>query len=140
MNKSISSYIQTGDSVIKDQNYREPSNKELFEETYPLIAQTFRSIMDKQYEMFASKMLSYGIKNITLGSNLETQEEKDLSLTSVWIRCMDKMNRLKNLVLLKQDNPIKEESMHDNFMDIVNYNIIAQIILDDKWKRGDGKH
>ena len=70
------------------------------EKEYPIIANEFQEILVAQYELFAQKMLSYGMGNISMGSNLETKDEVKFSLTSIWIRMNDKMNRLKNLVLL----------------------------------------
>ena len=56
-------------------------------------------------------------------------------MTGVWIRCMDKMNRLKNLVLYQKTNFVEDESVVDTYKDLVNYNIIAQIVLKDRWKK-----
>ena len=111
-----------GDSVTKykDMNDREatfiidrdikshPKRSEIvkqLEKEYPIIADEFKEILSMQYELFAQKMLSYGMGNISMGSNLETKEEVKFSLTSIWIRMNDKMNRLKNLVLLGNKNP-----------------------------------
>ena len=80
-------------------------------------------------------MLAYGIDNISLGTALEKEEDKKISITGVWIRCMDKMNRLKNLVLYQKTNFVEDESVVDTYKDLVNYNIIAQIVLKDQWKK-----
>jgi hypothetical protein len=105
------------------------------EDKYPLIAKEFRDIMESQYELFAQKMLSYGMGNISMGSNLETKEEVKFSLTSIWIRMNDKMNRLKNLVLLGNKNPLYNEPTIDSWVDLANYAIIAQIVSKGKWKK-----
>lgn len=102
---------------------------------YPTIATEFKKIQQQQYELFAQKMLSYGLDNISMGSKLETDEEKKLSLTAVWIRCSDKMNRLKNLILFNKSNTVKNESVVDTYQDLVNYNIIAQLVIENKWKK-----
>jgi hypothetical protein len=80
-------------------------------------------------------MLAYGIDNISLGTSLEKEEDKKISITGVWIRCMDKMNRLKNLVLFGKTNFVEDESVLDTYKDLVNYNVIAQIVLKDQWKK-----
>ena len=80
-------------------------------------------------------MLAYGIDNISLGTSLEKEEDKKISITGVWIRCMDKMNRLKNLVLYQKTNFVEDESVLDTYKDLVNYNVIAQIVLKDQWKK-----
>ena len=43
-------------------------------------------------------MMDYGLGNISLGSDLNSPEDKDLSLTGIWLRCNDKINRLKNIL------------------------------------------
>jgi hypothetical protein len=106
-----------------------------FENEYPELSQEFKIIQDEMYRMFAAKMLDYGLGNISLGSNLEEEEDKKLSLTGIWLRCNDKINRLKNL--LRRDGKVfvGNESMLDSFMDISNYGIIARLVMEDKWKK-----
>ena len=79
-------------------------------------------------------MLDYGLENISMGTKLESMEDKRLSLTSIWIRCHDKMSRLKNLVLLNKTNQVANEPVTDSYRDLVNYNIIAQIVQNNQWK------
>lgn len=105
------------------------------EKEYPEIANEFKSILASQYELFSQKMLSYGMGNISMGSNLETKEETKFSLTAIWIRMNDKMNRLKNLVLLGNKNPLDNEPTIDAWIDMVNYAVIAQIVSKGKWKK-----
>jgi hypothetical protein len=105
------------------------------EKEYPVIADEFKEILVAQYELFAQKMLSYGMGNISMGSNLETKEETRFSLTAIWIRMNDKMNRLKNLVLLGNKNPLDNEPTIDAWIDMVNYAVIAQIVSKGKWKK-----
>lgn len=115
-----------------------PSKPEIvskLEKEYPIIANEFQEIMVAQYELFAQKMLSYGMANISMGSNLETKDEVKFSLTSIWIRMNDKMNRLKNLVLLGNKNPLDNEPTMDSWVDLTNYGVIAQIVSKGKWKK-----
>ncbi len=81
------------------------------EKQYPEIAQEYKRISAEQYNIFASKMLDYGKGNISVGTNLETAEEVKLSLTGIWFRLSDKMNRLKNLVLLNKQPNVANESV-----------------------------
>jgi len=37
-----------------------------FEKTYPELAKEFQQIQKEQYELFASKMMDYGLSNISL--------------------------------------------------------------------------
>ena len=124
-----------GDNIIFNYQIEPQSNTERLEEEYPTIYEGYKKIMDEQFELFSKKMLLYGLDNISMGSKLETFEEKKLSQTSIWIRCNDKMNRLKNLVLFDKPNTLKDESINDSYMDLVNYNIIAQLVHQDLWKK-----
>jgi hypothetical protein len=106
-----------------------------FEEKYPNLANEFKNIQQEQYNMFAEKMLSYGIDNISMGTSLENEDDVKLSLTSIWIRMNDKMNRLKNLVLKGNRNPLINEPTLDSWKDMTNYAIIAQLVTTGKWKK-----
>ena len=104
------------------------------EQRYPEIAQEYKRIAAEQFNLFAAKMLDYGKGNISVGTNLETPEEVKLSLTGLWFRMNDKMNRLKNLVLLNQKPNVTSEYTTDTFQDMSIYGIIAQIVQNGKWK------
>ena len=106
-----------------------------FEKTYPELAKEFQQIQKEQYELFASKMMDYGLSNISLGTNLEEAEDINLSLTGIWLRCNDKINRLKNMLKRKGHNYVQDEPMIDSFIDISNYSIIAQLVMKGKWKK-----
>ena len=123
IDKDIKSYPKMSDIVRQ------------MEKEYPVIAEEFKEIMVAQYELFSQKMLSYGMGNISMGSNLETKDEVKFSLTSIWIRMNDKMNRLKNLVLLGNKNPLDNEPTMDSWIDLTNYGVIAQIVSKGKWKK-----
>ena len=106
-----------------------------FENEYPELAEGFKTIQKEQYELFAKKMLSYGLGNIAMGSNLETKEDVNLSLTAIWIRSMDKMQRLKQLILLNKNNSLDNEPVEDAYIDLSNYSIIALLVKAGKWKK-----
>ena len=105
-----------------------------FEQKYPELAYEFQQIQKEQYELFAAKMMDYGLSNITLGSTLEKEEDINLSITGIWLRCNDKINRLKNMLQRNGMNYVKGEAMIDSFIDISNYGIIAQLVMKGKWK------
>jgi hypothetical protein len=105
-----------------------------FEKTYPELAYEFQQIQKEQYELFASKMMDYGLSNISLGSTLENQDDINLSITGIWLRCNDKINRLKNILKRGGKNYVAGEAAIDSFIDISNYGIIAQLVLRSKWK------
>jgi hypothetical protein len=106
-----------------------------FEKTYPSLAEAFKETQKEQYELFAQKMMDYGLSNIALGSSLEDAEDINLSLTGIWLRCNDKINRLKNMLKRKGRNYVQDEPMIDSFVDISNYGIIAQLVMKGKWKK-----
>ena len=105
-----------------------------FEQKYPELAYEFQQVQKEQYELFASKMMDYGLQNIALGSTLEKEEDINLSITGIWLRCNDKINRLKNMLQRNGRNYVKGEAMIDSFIDISNYGIIAQLVMKNKWK------
>jgi hypothetical protein len=59
LNERTQTPVDTVSNTVKD-----------FEETYPELAKEFSVIQEEQYELFAGKMLDYGLGNIALGSNL----------------------------------------------------------------------
>ena len=105
-----------------------------FERLYPELAEEFKAVQAEQYALFSRKMMDYGLQNIALGSNLSTKEDRDLSITGIWLRCNDKINRLKNMLQRNGKNYVKGEAMIDSFIDISNYGIIAQLVMRSKWK------
>ena len=120
---------------LEDEGFDEKITIIEFEETYPELAKEFKQIQKEQYDLFAGKMLDYGLGNIALGSTLEEEEDIQLSLTGIWLRCNDKINRLKNMLKRQGKNYVKDEPMIDSFIDISNYSIIAQLLMKGKWKK-----
>ena len=125
----------TKNNELYPYSYENQNAIKVFEETYPTLAEEFKKIQTEQYALFAKKMMSYGIDNISMGTNLENKEDIKLSLTAIWIRMNDKMNRLKNLVLKNNPNPLDNEPILDAWIDLVNYSIIAQLVSTNKWKK-----
>ena len=120
---------------LEDEGFDEKITIIEFEETYPELAKEFKQIQKEQYDLFAGKMLDYGLGNIALGSTLEEEEDIQLSLTGIWLRCNDKINRLKNMLKRKGKSYVNDEPMIDSFIDISNYDIIAQLVMRNKWKK-----
>ena len=112
--------------------YDDPDIVEEIEKKYPQTTMEFKRIMFDQYELFCKKQSNYGPENISVGTKLETEEEKKVSLTGLWFRMNDKIMRLKQLVVLGgQDNV--GESINDTYQDFSVYGIIAQIVKNNKW-------
>ncbi len=101
------------------------------EEEYPETAKSFKEIQKEQYELFCRKQMDYGPKNISVGTDLRTDEDVKLSLTGLWFRINDKIERLKQLVVF--DKAAQNEPMIDAFSDLSVYGIIAQIVYRKKW-------
>ena len=89
----------------------------------------FKNITKEQYELFCRKQYDYGSGNITLGGDLDDDEDRMLALTALVIRMNDKVNRLKNIILKhKGNNAVKGETYMDAFKDLSVYGIIAQLV------------
>jgi hypothetical protein len=135
MGSSISKHEENMSSKeIMDSKFPQDRTIRDFEKTYPELSKSFREIQKEQYVLFASKMMDYGLGNIALGSDLTEKEDVDFSMMGIWLRCNDKINRLKNLLKRKGDAYVKNEPMIDSFVDISNYGIIAQLVLRGQWK------
>jgi hypothetical protein len=115
--------------VIK---FDSPEVVERMQQEYPEMSTEYLRIVFTAYELFCKKNLDYGISNIALGTSLSTDEERKISLTGVWFRLMDKLQRLKSLVVIGNKQNVNE-SIEDTYMDILNYSVISQIIASQKW-------
>ena len=102
------------------------------EENYPATCNEFKKIMNEQYLMFCKKQKNYGPGNISVGTSLETKDDIKLSLTGLWFRMNDKVQRLKQLIVLGHKDEVGE-SEQDTFQDLSIYGIIAQIVSANKW-------
>ena len=98
---------------------------------YPETTKMFQDMQFEQWELFCKKQKDYGPKNISVGSNLETEEEVKLALTGLWFRMNDKMQRFQQIVINNQEP--ENESLMDTFMDLANYAIIAQLVKEKVW-------
>jgi hypothetical protein len=112
--------------------YDNPEIVEEVEKLYPETTMEFKRILFDQYELFCKKQLNYGPSNISVGSSLETPEEIKVSLTGLWFRMNDKINRLKQLVVMGGKDSVGE-SIQDTYQDLSVYGIIAQIVKNGKW-------
>jgi len=113
-------------------NDNEVSAIEVLQKEYPIIYSTYKEIVDEQFELFAKKHLDYGMGNVSAGTQLVNEEEKDFAMTGLWYRLSDKINRWKNMILT--DRKCQNETLIDTFQDITNYGIICQMVFKDKWK------
>ena len=114
--------------------YDNPEVVAEMEKQWPEMTTEFKRIMFTQYELFCLKQSNYGPDNISVGSDLKKEEDRNVALTGLWFRMNDKVQRLKQLVVLgKQDNV--GEACEDTFQDLSVYGIIAQLVASGKWAK-----
>ena len=105
----------------------------LMELEWPEMTQEFKKIQREQYELFLLKQHDYGPGNISVGTQLQTPEEVKLSLTGLWFRMNDKLQRVKTLLMNNRESAVKDEPLEDAFLDVSNYGIMATIVKNGKW-------
>ena len=106
---------------------------EQMEREWPEMTKEFKKIQREQYELFLHKQHDYGPGNISVGTQLQTDEEIHLSLTGLWFRMNDKIQRLKTLLMSGRGNAVEGEPMEDAYLDVSNYGIMATIVKNGKW-------
>ena len=102
------------------------------EKHFPETCNAFKQVLQEQYEMFCKKQKNYGPGNISVGTECRSDEDIQLSLTGLWFRLNDKVQRLKQLIVLGHKDEVGE-SEQDTFQDLSIYGIIAQIVSAKKW-------
>lgn len=132
--KEIQMNILPKEDDIRVVQYDNPEVVQQVEDMYPEMTDEFKAIMFTQYELFCKKQLNYGPSNISVGTQLQTQDDIKLSLTGLWFRMNDKIQRLKQLVVLGQSDTVGE-SINDTYQDLSVYGIIAQIVKNEKWAK-----
>ena len=106
---------------------------ELMEKEWPVMTAEFKKLQREQYELFLHKQHDYGPGNISVGTALKTPEEVKLSLTGLWFRMNDKLQRVKTLLMNNRESAVKDEPLEDAYLDVSNYGIMATIVNRDKW-------
>jgi len=107
---------------------------EFCERTYPETCSEFKVILDEMYETFCKKQRNYGPGNISVGTQLQTDEDVKLALTGLFFRKNDKIQRIKQLVVLGQPDEVGE-AIQDTYEDLSVYGIISQLVQRDKWAK-----
>jgi hypothetical protein len=120
---------------MSELNFSEEDNQAVkwCEDKYPELTTEYKKIMMEQYIIFCKKHRNYGTGNVNVGTNLETDADVKLSLTGLWFRMNDKIQRLKQLVIQNEPDTVGE-SITDTFQDLSVYGIIAQIVQQKKFK------
>ena len=102
------------------------------EEAYPETAREFKRLQKEQYELFCKKQHDYGPGNISVGTQLQTDDEIKLALTGLWFRMNDKIQRLKTMLMGNKESAV-DEPLEDAYLDVSNYGIMATIVKNGKW-------
>ena len=114
--------------------FKNPEVVQQIEDNYPEMTAEYKKIMMEQYETFCLKQSNYGPSNISVGTSLSTPDDGKLSLRGLWFRMNDKIQRLKQLIVLgKQDNV--GEAIEDTFQDLSVYGVICQLVSRGKWAK-----
>ena len=106
---------------------------ELMEKEWPVMTAEFKKLQREQYELVLHKQHDYGPGNISVGTALKTPEEIKLSLTGLWFRMNDKLQRVKTLLMNNRESAVKDEPLEDAYLDVSNYGIMATIVGRGKW-------
>ena len=132
--KVLKEYVEDIDEQAHSQG-RESSYDiiEQMEKEWPEMTKEFKKIQKEQYELFLHKQHDYGPGNISVGTFLVTPEEIKLSLTGLWFRMNDKLQRVKTLLLGEKKSAVKDEPLEDAYLDVSNYGIMATIVGRGKW-------
>ena len=129
--KELGVIQDTKNNSSKKQNKKEDIIT-MMEREWPVMTAEFRRLQREQYELFLHKQHDYGPGNISVGTNLQTPEEIKLSLTGLWFRMNDKIQRLKTLLMNDRESAV-DEPLEDAYLDVSNYGIMATIVKNKKW-------
>ena len=133
MNKTIK---ESKTKKVYTNHYNNKKNGDIvtmMEKEWPEMTAEFRRLQREQYELFLHKQHDYGPGNISVGTQLQTDEEVHLSLTGLWFRMNDKIQRLKTLLMNKRESAVAGEPMEDAYLDVSNYGIMATIVKKGLW-------
>ncbi len=117
---------------MKQFTFKNKKVVEQIEKEYPQMTEEFWKICYEQYETFCLKQSNYGPGNISVGTSLSTTEDIKLSLIGLFFRMNDKIQRVKQLVVLGKNDNVGE-AVDDTFQDLSVYGVIAQIVKRGKW-------
>jgi len=88
------------------------------------IEKDMADLLVELFETFKKKQACYGKGNIAKFGEIGTL-----------IRANDKLERLYNLVYLKRNNAIPEETIRDTWLDLADYALIALLVRNGSWDK-----
>ena len=103
------------------------------EKMYPQTVTEFKNLILEEFTTFCKKQYDYGPGNIAVNTQLKNEKEIMISLKGIWFRCNDKIQRLFNMVLVRDSLKTTNESVEDAWMDLSVYGKIARIVMAKKW-------
>lgn len=139
-NVGISTQV-TNDKVVFELKLLQETDSETIEiinkltEMYPETVSGFKEYMIEEFITFCRKQYDYGPGNIAVGTQLKDQKEIMISLKGLWFRCNDKIQRLFNIILVRDSLKAANESVEDAWMDLSVYGKIARLVIERKWSR-----
>ena len=104
-------------------------------EMYPETVGGFKEYMIGEFVTFCRKQYDYGPGNISVGTQLKNEKEKMISLKGLWFRCNDKIQRLFNILLVRDTLVATNESVEDAWMDLSVYGKIARLVMSGRWSK-----
>ena len=126
------STIKETDLTNKDIYGTDNTAVQVIEQQYPKTTDEFKRLQKLQYELFCEKQMDYGPSNISVGTDLATEADVKLSLTGLWFRVNDKVQRIKTMLMGNRESAI-DEPLEDAYLDMSNYGIMATIVKNGKW-------
>jgi len=105
------------------------------EQMYPETVMEFKKCMLEEFVTFCKKQYDYGPGNISVGTQLKDEKEILISLKGIWFRTNDKIQRLFNMILVRDSLETTNESVDDAWMDLSVYGKIARIVMTGKWAK-----
>ena len=128
------SNIKENDLTMTERDFtgsKHPIVKQM-EKEWPEMTNEFKRLQREQYELFCRKQHDYGPGNISVGTQLITDDEIKLALTGLWFRVNDKVQRIKTMLMGNRESAV-DEPLEDAYLDMSNYGIMATIVKNRKW-------
>ncbi len=136
--KSVGTQIPEGMTIFELKLYQETDLetdniiKELVE-MYPETVKSFKEYMLEEFITFCKKQYDYGPGNISVGTQLKTDKEVMISLKGLWFRINDKVQRLFNIILVRDTLQTANESVEDAWLDLAVYGKICRLVKHKQW-------
>jgi len=118
--------------TVKVNKPNEMTAEEYCETYFPEMTSEFKVILQEMFTTFCKKQRNYGPGNISVGTSLQTKEDVKLSLTGLFFRKNDKIQRIKQLVVLGEPDEVGE-NIADTYQDLAVYGVISQLVQRGKW-------